>query len=424
MSVRPTSVKGMRDLLPPETAIWARVETTAREVFARYGFEEIRTPIVEETELFVRGVGESSEIVDKQMFTFPDKKGKNLCLRPENTAPVARAFVEHGMKDRTQPLRLFYLGPQFRYERPQKGRYRQFHQIGAEVIGDEGPWSDVEIVLLLVGFLRQLGFADLTVLINTVGDRTCRERYTARLREFLAPHAQTLGPESRRRLAVNPLRILDTKSEAELALLASAPNLRDDLGDESREHFESVLAGLERCSVRYRVEDRLVRGLDYYTRTVFEIVSGELGAQNAIVGGGRYDGLIAEVGGDTVAGIGFAIGLDRLVEILPEDSAARLTTTVETLVVPVGAVSPLEALRVAEGIRAGGRSAQAEISSRSMKNALRRADRFGVRYVVLVGEDELAAGEVTLRDFRTGEQQRLSPIALVEELDRRDREMA
>ncbi|MDX1383973.1 MAG: histidine--tRNA ligase, partial [Thermoanaerobaculia bacterium] len=312
-SYRARSVKGMRDLLPPETELWAAVEETAREVFRRYGFEEIRTPIVEETELFVRSVGGSTDIVGKEMYTFADRRGKSLSLRPETTASVARAFAQHGLANRPLPLRLFYIGPQFRYERPQRGRYRQFHQIGAEVLGDAGPWSDAELVVMLVRFFEALGFEQLEAIVNTVGDEASRAVYRERLVAYLEPLADRLGEDSRRRLETNPLRILDTKSPQEQELLADAPRLRDALNGESREHFASFLSGLDACGVAHRVEDRLVRGLDYYTRTVFEIESSELGAQSALVGGGRYDGLIEDVGGPSTPSIGFAIGLDRLV---------------------------------------------------------------------------------------------------------------
>jgi len=405
---RARSVKGMRDLLPPETAVWSRVETTARNVLSRYGFAEIRTPIVEETELFVRGVGESTDIVGKEMYTFADKNGKSLTLRPENTAPVARAFAEHGMREWPQPVRLFYVGPQFRYERPQRGRYRQFHQIGAELIGDPGPWSDAEIVLLLMSFLAELGFRDLVAMINTVGDVESRAAYRERLREYLRPHAADLGEDSRRRLDTNPLRILDTKSPREIELLASAPRLEQSLSGASAAHFQSVLATLAACDVRVEVSDRLVRGLDYYTHTVFEIVSPSLGAQNAIVGGGRYDQLIEELGGPATPAIGFAIGLDRLIEILPaaarEDAAARPLF----YAVAVGEVAPIEVLRLAEEMRAGGLRVTPELQSSSMKSALRRADKLGVDYVALLGADELARGEVTIKDFRSGRQEAMA----------------
>ncbi|MEE2776826.1 MAG: histidine--tRNA ligase [Acidobacteriota bacterium] len=402
-SYRARSVKGMRDLLPPETAVWNAVEATAREVFGRYGFEEIRTPVVEETELFVRGVGGATDIVGKEMYTFADKKGKSLTLRPENTAPVARAYAQHQLASRPQPLRLYYIGPQFRYERPQKGRYRQFYQIGAEILGDEGPWTDAEVVVMLVRFLEALGFEDLDVLINTVGDRESRERYRERLVGFLSPLADELGEDSRRRLDTNPLRILDTKSPREIELLADAPRLRDSLNDASRAHFDEFCSALGACDVSFRLDDRLVRGLDYYTRTVFEIQSGRLGAQSALVGGGRYDGLVEEVGGPPTPGIGFAIGLDRLVECLPERSELTVTTRPSFAVVRLGEVSMLDAIGLSEELRLDGLEVIAELSG-SLRSALRRADRRGSAYAILFGDDELAAGKLTVKRFEDGYQ--------------------
>ena len=413
---RGRTVKGMRDLLPPETSVWSSVEEIARRTFQLYSFEEIRTPVVEETELFVRSVGESSEIVGKQMFSFADKRGKSLSLRPENTAPVARAFVQHSLRDRPMPIRLYYIGPQFRYERPQKGRYRQFHQIGAELIGDEGPWSDVEIVLLLMSFLEALGFTGLRALVNTVGDRDSRDVYSAELRRFLEPRASELGDDSRRRLETNTLRILDTKVEAEIELLEGAPRLAEYLNVDSREHFAAFLGGLEECGVEYRVDDRLVRGLDYYTRTVFEIVAAGLGAQNAIVGGGRYDGLIGEVGGDDVPAIGFAIGLDRLIDVLPESFQSAVDSAPAVVVVPAGSVSSLAALQLAQELRREGVAAESELGGRSVKAALRRADRVGAATVVLLGDNELNSGQATIKNFRSGEQILVKRTALAAKL--------
>lgn len=417
---RARTVKGMRDLAPPETAVWSYVESVARSIFGSFGFREIRTPVVEETELFVRGVGEGSDIVTKQMYTFPDKKGKSLTLRPETTAGVARAFVQLGMQELVLPVRLFYIGPQFRYERPQRGRYRQFHQIGAELIGDPGPWSDVEVIQLLVTFLETLGFENLRALVNTVGDRESRQVFGEALRDFLEPVASDLSEDSRRRLATNPLRILDSKSPADRALLEGAPGLSEYLSPASRSHFEAVLGGLSSCGIDVVVEERLVRGLDYYTSTVFEIVAEDgLGAQNALVGGGRYDGLVAEMGGTDQPAIGFAIGLDRLIEILPATSVARAGLRPAVEVVAVGEVSPLEALIAAQEIRSAGVAASAEVSGRSVKAALRRADKRGAETVVLLGEDELAADAATIRDFREGTQVRVARNELATELKRR-----
>ena len=416
MSKKFQAVKGTRDLLPPETATWSGVEGIARRVFGTYGYREIRTPILEDTELFVRGVGESTDIVGKEMYTFKDRKGRSLTLRPENTAAVVRAFVQHGLQSEPLPVKLFYIGPQFRYERPQKGRYRQFYQIGAELIGDPGPYSDAEVILMLVRFLSELGFEDLVVQLNTVGDEASRAAYREGLREFLKPHRADLTPDSQRRLETNPLRILDTKDAGERDLLADAPQLVDFLTEESRQHFGTVQAILDHNHLSFRVEPRLVRGLDYYTGTVFEIVSEGLGAQDAIVGGGRYDGLVEELGGQPLPAIGFAIGEDRLLDVLPRDLALELAPGAPITVVTAGNVATDEALSVAETLRGSGLAVTAELGTRSVKAALKRAHRSGSRWVVLIGEDEIAGGTVTVRDLGSAEQTQVSREELAEYL--------
>jgi histidyl-tRNA synthetase len=410
------SPKGTRDLLPPETALWAAVEAEARAVFGRYGYGEVRTPVFEETELFVRGVGEGTDIVGKEMYTFTDKGGRSLTLRPESTAAVARAYVEHGMQQLPSPVKLFYIGPQFRYERPQKGRYRQFFQIGAELLGDAGPISDAELLLMLVDFLGRLGFEGLTVKLNTLGDAASRGAFRQALVDYLAPHADSLSDDSQRRLDTNPLRILDTKSPAEQALLAGAPRLADHLTQEAAEMFDAVRELLDRFGVAYRVDDSLVRGLDYYTGTVFEITAEGLGAQDAVCGGGRYDGLISDLGGPEAPGIGFALGEDRLLDVLPESFRERHLPPAPVLVAAVGGVSLGETLALAQELRAAGVDTTAELASRSVKNSLKRADRLGARVVLLLGDDELAAGEVTWKDLATGEQERLGRAAAIERL--------
>lgn len=404
MSKKFQAVKGTRDLLPPETGMWSGVEDVARRVFATYGYQEIRTPVLEDTELFVRSVGESTDIVGKEMYTFEDRKGRSLTLRPENTASVVRAFVQHGMQTEPLPVKLFYIGPQFRYERPQKGRYRQFHQIGAELIGDAGPYSDAELILMLVRFLGELGFADLVVQLNTVGDEASRTAYRQGLRDFLEPHRQDLTPDSQRRLDTNPLRILDSKDPGERELLVGAPQLMDVLTDEARGHFDTVQSVLQQNELSFCVEPRLVRGLDYYTSTVFEIVSEGLGAQNAIVGGGRYDGLVEELGGQSLPAIGFAIGEDRLLDVLPADFAASLVPAAPIAVVAAGNVAADETLAIAETLRRANFVVAAELGPRSVKAALKRAHRSGIRWVILIGDDELAKDTVTIRDLESAEQ--------------------
>ena len=404
MSKKFQAVKGTRDLLPPETATWSEVEAVARRVFGNYGYGEIRTPIVEHTDLFVRSVGESTDIVGKEMYTFDDRKGRSLTMRPENTASVVRAFVQHGLQSEPLPVKLFYIGPQFRYERPQKGRYRQFHQIGAELIGDPGPYSDAELILMLARFLKELGFDDLVVQLNTVGDEESRSAFRSGLQEYLEPHRAALSADSQRRLDTNPLRILDSKDETERELLVQAPKLEDYLTEGSRLHFETVQTILGQNGLRFCVEPRLVRGLDYYTSTVFEIVSEGLGAQDAIVGGGRYDGLMQELGGQDLPAIGFAIGEDRLIKVLPPKSAARVVPVPAVSIVTAGNVTADQALAVAEDLRGSGFVAHAELSPRSVKASLKRAHRSGSRFAILIGDEEIEKNSVTVRNLESSEQ--------------------
>ena len=399
------NVKGTRDLLANDSALWNAVEQHVRSTFGLYGFGEIRTPILEDTALFVRGVGESSDIVGKEMYTFLDRKGRSLCLRPESTAAVARAYVQHRMQDQPQPVKLYYIGPQFRYERPQKGRYRQFQQIGAEVIGDAGPQSDAELLVMLLRFLEGMDFEGLVVRLNTVGDSESRRRYGDALRDFLEPHRAALTDDSRRRLETNPLRILDTKVSAERALLEGAPELSEFLSEECREHFVGVRRLLDRFGVQYEIEPRLVRGLDYYTRTVFEIAADGLGAQDSVLGGGRYDGLIEQLGGQQTPGIGFAIGQDRLIDVLPQSFKDRHQRPHPVVVVPIALEEGADiALDVAEELRSAGIHTVAELSGKSMKAAMRLATKLEASGVVLLGEDELAAGTATFKNFANREQ--------------------
>jgi histidyl-tRNA synthetase len=406
-------VKGTRDLLPPETAIWAAVEATARRVFALYGYQEVRTPVLEHTELFVRSVGEASDIVGKEMYTFQDRGERSLTLRPENTASVARAIVENGLAAGTLPIKLFYIGPQFRYERPQKGRYRQFHQIGAELVGDASPWSDVELLLMLDRFLRALGYHDLEIRLNTLGDRESRERYKLGLQSFLRPLSDRLSEDSQRRLETNPLRILDTKSPAERELIAGAPRLDEYLTDAARSRFAQVCDALRQLGLQFAISQQLVRGLDYYTDTVFEVVSRDLGAQDALVGGGRYDGLLSDLGGPALPGIGFAIGEDRLIDVLPAHSSARVSDRIDVLLARLGKVSGQLAVEVAEALR--GEKLRVEVETeRGIKAGLKQAARRGAAWVVFLGDDELASRQVGVKNLHSGEQHSVPLDALPE----------
>lgn len=410
MAKRFQAPKGTRDLLPPDTTLWARVEEAARRVFGLYGYREIRTPIFEETELFARGVGEATDIVGKEMYTFLDKGERSLTLRPESTAAVCRAYVEHGMQSLPQPVRLFYIGPQFRYERPQKGRFRQFHQIGAELLGGRGADSDAEVLLMLVRFLRELGFRDLKVLINTVGDAASRAAYREALRSHLLPLREKLSEDSQRRLETNPLRILDTKSAEEQELLAGAPKLEGSLTPAAADHFRWVLSSMDASRLSYAVDPKLVRGLDYYTNTVFEIVSAGLGAQNAICGGGAYEGLVEELGGPPTYGVGFAIGEDRLIDVLPADSPARRLGPGPVLVTFAGRASregeaATALVALLEQLRTAGVPCQ-EASTRGGK-LFELAETLGTPVVVFLGEDELAAGTLSVRTLSNREQRKL-----------------
>jgi histidyl-tRNA synthetase len=313
------AVKGTRDLLPPESEIYAAVEQTARDVFSSYGYGEIRTPILESTDLFARSVGETTDIVHKEMFTFDDRGGRSLTLRPENTAGVVRALVESGVQERPKPIRLWYAGTQFRYEQPQAGRYREFRQIGAELIGAPSAEADAEIIGMLFSFLRRLGFSDLSTRLNCVPTGKAREAFSNALRDFLHPHQASLGPDDVRRLNENPLRLFDSKNPSLKSLLKDAPRSLDFLDDRARDHHDEVKRLLPFGGVVFTEDPTLVRGLDYYSLTVFEVVSKSLGAQDALLGGGRYDGLFADLGGPPLSAVGFAIGEDRLVSILPRD---------------------------------------------------------------------------------------------------------
>jgi histidyl-tRNA synthetase len=398
------AVRGTRDILPEEAARWQFVEATAREHLARYGFREIRTPVLEATELFARGVGGSTDIVRKEMYTFA-AGDESVTLRPENTAPVVRAFVEHSLHrtaTREYPERLYYLGPMFRHERPQKGRQRQFHQLGVEVLGSAEPLADAETLEMLWSWLRRLGIGGLALALNSVGDDVCRPRFREALRAWLAPRLPRLCEDCNRRYAENPLRVFDCKVEADRALLAEAPVLLDHLCDPCRTHFDGVQALLQRFGIPFTVDARMVRGLDYYQRTVFEVTAAGLGAQNAVLGGGRYDGLVEELGGPAVPGFGFALGIERLLLLLPEDRgvAARL----DVAVIALGPEGFAAAVDLTRRLREGGLSAIMPLAERPLGAQLKRAERQGARFALFAGKDEVASGRYGLKDLDTGEQ--------------------
>ncbi len=406
--------RGTRDLLPPETRLWQAVEAVAREVFGSFGGEEIRTPAFESTELFVRSVGETTDIVHKEMYTFPDRKGRSLTLRPENTAGVARAWIENGLADRSLPLRLYYIGPMFRYERMQRGRYRQFSQIGLEIIGADTPLVDAELLAAMHDFFVRLSFDDLVIHLNNLGDPEDRARYQEVIRAALTPRRAELCSDCQRRLDENPLRILDCKVPSCQALVADVPTMDEVAGEASRRHVARVEEHLKALAIPYVRDPRLVRGLDYYLRTVFEVVSPKLGAGTVLCGGGRYDRLIADLGGPAIPGVGFAIGEDRLVEVLPAPFREAVLNRPRLYVVPLGEAAERRVLEVATAWARGGVALEVEVSGRSLKAALKRADREGFAAVAMLGEDELRDGTVSVRDLADGTQRSLALAGLLE----------
>jgi histidyl-tRNA synthetase len=422
------AVRGTRDLLPPETALWNRIEATARAVFARYNFGEIRTPIFEDTALFARSVGEETDIVSKEMYTWEDRaraqseKAQSLTLRPENTAGVVRAYIEHKLGESSQLQKLYYIGPQFRRERPQKGRYRQFWQIGAEAIGppssgSESPLRDAEILEMLATLLDELGITGWTLQLNSVGSSADRARYNDVLREALIPVAPKMCADCQRRAVTNPLRVLDCKVPEDQPIIETLPKISDSLDQDSREHFAAVLAALDAAQVPYTRNHRLVRGLDYYTRTTFEFTHGGLGAQNALLGGGRYDGLSEAIGGPKAPGIGFAMGLDRLVLTLQATELVQKAAPpqVDAYIAPLGEALNAAALVLARELRRAGLRVELGDGSFRLKKSFDGADKTA-RAIVILGEDELQSGILTVKNFSTGVQSKVPRAELAAEL--------
>jgi histidyl-tRNA synthetase len=400
------AVRGVHDILPAEAAKWQRVERTARRVFEAYGYEEIRLPIFERTELFARGIGEATDIVQKEMYTFQDRAGEAVTLRPEATASLLRAYIEHGLHVQPKPVRLYTMGPMFRYERPQAGRYRQFHQLNVEALGDEHPVLDAQVIGMLVEFFRALELAErLELQVNSLGDAKCRPVYRERLLEYLRAHAAALCAECQERMERNPLRVLDCKNPACRPLLAAAPSIRDALCDDCRRHFADVCDYLDAMAVPYVINASLVRGLDYYVRTTFELLTSELGAQNAVAGGGRYDGLVELLGGPADPGIGFAIGIERVV-LLPAPSRPdrREGGGPFAFLIPIGDEALRALLPVARAVRARAVPVDIGYGDRKLRSELERANRLGAAWAVLVGETELTRGEAILRDMASGTQ--------------------
>ena len=394
----------MRDILPPSSAVWNRVEAEAREVFRVYHYQEIRTPIVEETALFARGVGEETDIVGKEMYTFEDRDGSSLTLRPEATASVIRAYIEHRLDQLPGVQKLYYIGPMFRRERPQKGRYRQFFQIGAEAVGSESPAVDAEVIEMVVEILARCGLEGFQLLLNSVGCPRCRPAFVAALRERLAGVAARMCGDCRRRAETNPLRVLDCKVPEDQPVIGSLPSILDHMCAACRAHFEAVKTYLGDRGIAYEIRPRLVRGLDYYTRTTFEIVHGALGAQNSVLGGGRYDGLAEALGSKVPApGIGFSIGEDRLVMSVEEEAPGGGRPRLDLLIAPMGEAAFRHAAVLARELRRAGASVDVAPEGR-LKRSLELANKLGARYALIVGGDEMAAGAYSLKEMGGGEQ--------------------
>ncbi len=390
----------MNDILPAQMPQWHHVEATARRIFRLYGFSELRTPLVEKTELFQRGMGQDTDVVEKQMYTFTDKAGASVTLRPEATASVMRCVIEHGLLGREPVLKLYSIGPMFRYERPQKGRYRQFHQLNVERLGEEGPLSDAETLSLAYELALACGLTGVQLEVNSLGCAACRGGFTQALRDFLAARESLLCGDCRRRMQTNPLRVLDCKVEGCQAAASGAPVIGDYLCTGCREHFEGLLQGLRVMQVPFTPNPRLVRGLDYYMRTTFELTASGLGSQNAVAGGGRYDGLLAALGGTDVPGIGFAFGLERLVMLLGERESAR-----EGCFVAVHGAGHVQeqALALMSELRRGGVPVEAALE-KSFKAQMKNAGRSGYPVCLILGEDEVASGTLTVKDLRDATQ--------------------
>ncbi len=412
--------KGTQDLLPGTIEQWQYLEETIRSVCREYGYEEIRTPMFEATELFQRGVGQTTDIVKKEMYTFQDKGDRSMTLRPEMTASVCRAYVEDKLYGQPQPMKLYYIGPMFRYERPQSGRFRQFHQFGIEVLGADQPIVDAEVISLVWNLYKRLGLIGLEVHVNSVGCPICRARHREQLQEFLAARKSKLCNDCQERFERNPLRILDCKNPSCQEETVGAPTTKDTLCEDCNTHFEKVLAILGRAGVVYRVNPRLVRGLDYYTKTAFEVMVEEIGAQSAICGGGRYDKLVEEIGGPPTPGIGFAMGIERVLAALqvqhklPEEKPKLFA-----MLIALGEQAQIEGFALLSALRSQGMPVGMDLLGRSLKNQLKSANRQSVRYALILGEEELARKVLVIRDLTLGEQIEVSLVDAVEEINKK-----
>ena len=411
------AIRGFNDLLPAEIGKWHFVEETVRQIFEEFGFSELRIPVIEKTELFSRGIGEATDIVEKEMYTFTDRSGNSLTLRPEATASMARAYLEHQMYSFDPVAKVYFIGPMFRYERPQKGRYRQFYQIDAEVFGVSNPMVDAEVIVMLIQFLKQVGLDKLELQINSLGCRQCRPRYREELKKFFATKTFQLCEDCQRRLDTNPLRIFDCKVETCKDAIVDAPQVTDFLCQDCQEHFDKVKSYLQEIGLTYILNPRMVRGLDYYTRTAFEVVSYSLGSQNAVAGGGRYDNLFQEIGGLDIPGIGFAIGMERLISLLPAEKT--FLQNPQLFIAALGEETQIQAYRLLCQLHLQGIRAELDYEEKSLKSQMRRANKLNARHVLILGGDELKRGNAVLRDMASKFQEEIPVDGLLDILKER-----
>jgi histidyl-tRNA synthetase len=408
-----SAVRGFKDILPPETDNWRHIENTAHDVFRTFGFSEIRLPLLEKTELFRRGIGESTDIVEKEMYTFLDRGEDSLTLRPEATASVIRAYLEHTLYSAETMTRLFTIGPMFRRERPQKGRYRQFHQIDVEILGPDDPCTDAELMLMLIHFLHRLGLDNLTLQLNSLGCALCRPSFREAVVAFLQGSEEKLCGDCRRRIGTNPLRVFDCKVETCGKIIAEAPTLTDFICPHCREHFNRVQAYLRLFDISYNLNPRMVRGLDYYTRTTFEVTTELLGAQNAILGGGRYDHLVRDLGGPDISGIGFAIGMERLAALIPEQNNAPSNAPF-LFIAALGGRAVEKAFFLCNRLRMKGIRVEMDYGGRSLKSQMKKADKLKSAYALILGEREIDENRALLRNMRVSEQEEVGLADLEE----------
>lgn len=403
--MRISAIKGVKDILPDKAQLWQHVEKTAGDVFSCFGFEEIKIPVIEKTALFIKSIGDTTDIVEKEMYSFKHRGEENITLRPEGTASVVRAFVEHRLYNKFQVNKLWYFGPMFRCERPQAGRYRQFYQVGAEAFGSDSPLIDAEIICMLMDFFKRLNIEGLETHVNSLGCKKCRHKFLDTLKNFIKANLALLCKDCNRRYIKNPLRILDCKVKGCIDIVVSAPVSQDYICDECREHHKNFLNRLAEADIGYTLNHRLVRGLDYYTRTAFEILDNRLGSQNAVAGGGRYDNLVEDFGGPPTPAAGFAIGVERLVSLLGDDICNQINASCKGFMAVIGETPYKESFKIACMLRREGIKIERSYEQSSLKSQMRKASRYNARYVLILGEDELTEGKIVIKDMSGGSQE-------------------